>query len=174
MMHKRGETENNICVNCKKNKVEKSSHILLCTNEKATEFYHKKVKEELKKELEKRHTSSILRDTIIDILTKWRQKQAIDYTDYSQQYKIRDAVLEQKKIGWTNFVLGRFSPKWQISQDIYYTEPNKQQSSQRWLTAIVKKFLLICWDVWDFQNNLIHRKVGRIDRVRNKELCFQI
>ena len=49
MMHKRGEIENNICVNCKKNKIEKSSHILLCTNEKATEFYHKKVKEELKK-----------------------------------------------------------------------------------------------------------------------------
>ena len=97
MMHKRGEIENNICVNCKKNKVEKSSHILLCTNEKATEFYHKKVKEELKKELEKRHTSPILRETIIDILTKWRQRQTIDYNDYSQQYKIRDAVLEQKK-----------------------------------------------------------------------------
>ena len=41
--------------------------------------------------------SPILRETIIDILTKWRRRQTIDYNDYSQQYKIRDAVLEQKK-----------------------------------------------------------------------------
>ena len=42
------------------------------------------------------------------------------------------------------------------------------------MTAIIKKILLICWDVWDFRNNLIHGKGGQTDRARNKELCFQI
>ena len=37
-----------------------------------------------------------------------------------------------------------------------------------------KKILLICWDIWDFRNTLIHGKGGCTDRAKNRELCFQI
>ena len=37
-----------------------------------------------------------------------------------------------------------------------------------------KKIILICWDVWDFRNTLIHGKGGVVDCATNKELNFQI
>ena len=37
-----------------------------------------------------------------------------------------------------------------------------------------QKVILICWDVWDFRNTLIHGKGGSVDCATNRELNFQI
>ena len=105
---------------------------------------------------------------------KWKEGSTIYPDNYTTDFNIRDAIKDQSKIGWTNWVIGRWSPKWQRVQKLYYKSIRSQRSSFRWTTAIIKKFILICWDVWDFRNTLIHGKGGTVDRATNKELNFQI
>ena len=50
--------------------------------------------------------------TILDIIFRWRKNRTIIHSNYSTLLGIREAVKEQDEgLGWTNFVLGRWSPK---------------------------------------------------------------
>ena len=174
MMHKRGEIESNKCSNCNCNAIEKSSHILVCTNQKAKEFYLTKINVDLRKELEAKQTSPTLIITLLDILRNWRRNNPINISNFDRSSLIGKAITEQQKIGWNNFVIGRWSKVWEKVQHEYYLSINSQRTSFIWAISIIKKFLLINWEVWDFRNELIHGKGGKIDRARNKELSFQI
>ena len=143
MMHKRGEIESNKCSNCNCNAIEKSSHILVCTNKKTKEFYLTKINVELRKELEVKQTSPTLIITLLDILRNWRSNNPINISNYDRSSLIGKAIMEQEKIGWNNFVIGRWSKVWEKFQQEYYLSINSQQISFRWTIAILKKFLLI-------------------------------
>ena len=174
MLKHRREISNSRCLNCSECKNEKAPHVLRCKNKKASENHINKIKVDLKQELEARKTSPLLAKIIEELLLKWREGATIYPDNYTTDFNIRDAVKDQNKIGWTNWVIGRWSPKWQKVQKLYYKSIRSQRSSLRWATAIIKKFILICWDVWDFRNTLIHGKGGSVDRATNRELNFQI
>ena len=174
MLKHHREINNSQCLNCKSCRIEKSSHVLKCTNEKAQHNHKLKIKVDLKKELEAKNTCPILAKIIEDLLLKWKKGTPIDPENYTTDFNIRDAVNEQSKIGWTNWAIGRWSPKWQQVQKRYYKSIKSKRSSLRWTAAIIKKIILICWDVWDFRNTLIHGKGGVVDCATNKELDFQI
>ena len=62
-------------------------------------------------------TEPKLSAAILDIIFRWRNDRTIIHTNYSTLFGIRAAIKEQNKgLGWTNFVLGRWSPKWQTVQ----------------------------------------------------------
>ena len=109
MMHIRNEIENPFCLHCKRKIVEKSPHILLCSHEKSKSFYLEKINNDLCKEMETITTCPTLTATILDILTKWRHGERIFLKNYD--YKFHPVIREQKKIGWNNFVIGRWSKK---------------------------------------------------------------
>ena len=68
MRYTRGEIDKPFCPHCKKNLVERSSHVLLCSNKKSLSFFFEQLKE-LKKEMESKLTNPNLIITVIDILT---------------------------------------------------------------------------------------------------------
>ena len=45
-------------------------------------------------------------------------------------------------LGWTNFVLGRWSPKWQAVQQKYLTSIKSRRSSLCWAAATIHKLLM--------------------------------
>ena len=53
---------------------------------------------------------------------------------------------EQAKIGWHNFILGRWTYKWKIVQKAHYDRIGSRKTPKRWLTAILHKLSMICWD----------------------------
>ena len=60
---------------------------------------------------------------------------------------LRDAIREQAKIGWHNFILGRWTYKWKIVQKAQYDRIGSRKTPKRWLTAILPKLSRICWDL---------------------------
>ena len=60
------------------------------------------------------------------------------------------AIKEQTEIGWDNFLVGRWSVKWQDIQEKFNKLMKNKRSHQRWATAIIRKLLTISWAIWDF------------------------
>ena len=77
---------------------------------------------------------------------------------------------DQDQIGWDNFILGRWSKKWQKVQQRYNKHTKSRRSSLRWTACIINKFIRTVWDIWDFCNSLIHGKGGLFQRATNTEL----
>ena len=71
-------------------------------------------------------------------------------------------------------MLGRWSKKWQIVQKNHLTSIGSKRSPKRWTAAIIRQFMLTCWDIWDFRNTLIHGKGGRLARMQNRLLDTRI
>ena len=70
--------------------------------------------------LEEMKTEPKLASAIRDIIFRWKKERPILPVQYPTLFGIRAAVKEQNKgLGWTNFVLGRWSPKWQTVQQKY-------------------------------------------------------
>ena len=132
----------------------------------------KAVKTILKPILEEMETEPKLSATILDLIFRWRNKQTIIHTKYSTLFGIRAAIKEQNEgLGWTNFVLGRWSPKWQEVQQVYLTSIQSRKSSLRWAAAVINKLLMTVWNVWDFRNNINNGKNGPEYKEKRRELC---
>ena len=77
-------------------------------------------------------------------------------------------------LGWENFVLGRWSKTWQQVQRNYYNSISCKRSPRRWTVAMICKMIGICWDMWDYRNELIHGKGGFYARAHNQSLDSNI
>ena len=93
---------------------------------------------------------------------------------FATTFGLRAAIIDQEQIGWDNFLLGRWSKKWQKVQQRYITHTKSRRSSLQWTTCIINKFLRTVWDIWNFRNALVHGKGGVFQRATNSELDFQI
>ena len=87
---------------------------------------------------------------------------------------IYDAIEDQNEIGWDNYMLGRWSKKWQSIQKLHFDSISSKQSPKRWTSASIQQFMLTCWDIWDFCNTLIHGKGGRLAWMQNWSLDTRI
>ena len=110
-----------------------------------------------------------------ETLLAWRRGSidSVDTRIYPQN--IQEAFCEQTQIGWTNFVVGQWSKKWQAIQGDYYKMVKSQQSAKRWATAIIWAPMNIYWDVWDFRNTQTHGKDSPMERKlhRSLNLCIR-
>ena len=93
-------------------------------------------------------TEPKLAAAIRDIIFRWRKERPISHTQYPMLFGIRAAVKEQNEgLGWTNFVLGRWSPKWQTVQQKYLTSIRCRKTSLRWAAAVIHKLPMTVWNV---------------------------
>ena len=129
---------------------------------------------DFKKELKERETAPRLQKTFSKVLDAWRMNRRIYLRDLIKNTAIQDAVREQNKIGWDNFILGRWSLKWQRIQKNYYASINSKRSVKRWAAAIIHKLIMIVWDLWSFRNKLVHGPKGIEESERHKELNSKI
>jgi hypothetical protein len=108
----------------------------------------KNTPQDLTPTLESNMKAPSLKKALLLILQKGK---TIKPSDHQQIFGIREAARDQNKhLGWNNFVLGRWSPKWQKVQQQFYTQTNSKRTSERWATAIIHKLLLTVWDQWQF------------------------
>ena len=171
---RRKEIENPACNNCSDGQQEKPSHILHCSNARAKTHFHKKVKNDIIPNCVNSETFPPLTECIKTVLTLWRNGSHIPPSMFPTAHGIRDAVEEQKEIGWDNFMLGRWSNKWQTVQKNHLNSIGSKRSPKRWTAAIIRQFMLTCWDIWDFRNTLIHGKGGRLAKLQNRLLDTRI
>ena len=63
-------------------------------------------------------------------------------------------------MGWINFLCGRFSVQWKEAQKRHYLRIGTKKSPCLWAIAILKKLLMIRWDMWQFRNKVLHSPTG--------------
>ena len=120
-------------------------------------------------------TAPSLQKTILLILLKWREGKKITPSDHPQIFGIREAVRDQNKyLGWNNFILGRWSPKWQTVQQQFYTHTKSKRTSKRWASSIIHKLLLTVWDQWKFRNKIAHSDEGPRAKSLHRSLNVRI
>ena len=83
-------------------------------------------------------------------------------------------VVDQEEIGWVNFVLGRWTTKWLVVQNNYYSRLNVRKSSKRWVIAIIHKLLMITWNFWAYRNGFVHSPSGPLAMQEHHTLNLQI
>ena len=139
---------------CKKTN-EKVSHVLLCPDGGAVTNTSQKITGPVKKLLDAKNTYPLLRDYILDILTRWRRGTRIRPIDYDISIRPNQSVL-----GWNNFVLGRWSSAWHVIQARHFRSISSKQTSLWWATAVINQLFLTAWDIWQYCNNRLHGRAG--------------
>ena len=120
--------------------------MLLCLDEGAVTNALQKITGPVKKILDVKKTYPLLRETILDILMRWRRGTRIRPIDYD--VSIHPAIGAQSVLGWNNFVLGRWSLEWQVIQALHYLSLSSKQTSLWWATAVINQLFLTAWDMW--------------------------
>ena len=73
--------------------------------------------------------------------------QSFGYGNFGNGITIRGIMEDQADIGWTNFLCGRWGVKWKEAQKRHYLRMNKKKSARLWIIAILKKLMMIRWDM---------------------------
>ena len=108
-----------------------------------------------------------LTECINRILIQWRNGHPINASMFPTAHGIYTAVEEQNEIGWDNYMLRQWSKKWQAIQKNYLYLIGSKRSPKQWTPAIIRQFMLTCWDIWYFCNSLVHGKGGRLAWIQN-------
>ena len=87
---------------------------------------------------------------------------------------ISGIIKDQVDIGWINFLCGRWSDKWKQAQKRHYLQMNKKKPACLWTIAILKKLLMIRWDMWQFRNQILHSLTDLTSIVGHHSLNYQI
>ena len=158
-MRKRGEQDHANCPRCSHTE-EDVIHVLRCPAPTAAARWHHQMVQ-MDSTLTHLRTSPELHRTIMTILEQWRTRQPIQYTPFPIKYGIREAVRAQsERLGWTNFLHGRWSPEWEVPQQQYYQAIRSRRTSKGWASAVIKKLFLTAWDMWDHRNQILHDPKG--------------
>lgn len=134
LMHRRYQDHSN-CPLCGKHG-EKVSHVLRCQDDDAIERVIEPVEDPFTKILVKHSTAPCIKAAILQILPALRRGEPIAAADFSTEFGLHEAIEEQETLGWNNYLLGRWSPKWQTVQAQYFASISSQKTSRRWATAI--------------------------------------
>ena len=89
-------------------------------------------------------------EIILEILKSRRRGYRPDFTVTYTTPELKDAIRAQQKIGWDNFVLGRWSPLWQTVQAKYVSSFGSKPFPRQWAIAVIEKLVMITWDMWQF------------------------
>jgi hypothetical protein len=63
----------------------------------------------------------------------------------------------QDILGWDEFVYGCHDLGWHEVQEQYLLALESRKTGKWWLSALIWKVWQIAWDMWEHQNNIIHK-----------------
>ena len=69
---------------------------------------------------------------------------------------IRQALVHQDAIGWTNLLEGCIANGWTEAQALYYHTIGSRRSGLWWTVAIITKLWDVAWDLWEQRNGFLH------------------
>ena len=148
---------------------EDNFHVLKCQSEEATDTWTQCMID-LIRYMRKLKTNEKVIEAITTNLYSWRNDleypSSIDYDIYLQQ-----AIIEQNRIGWNNFALGRLSKKWRkVFLRMYPNHRCKQLTPK----LLIQRLMDITFQMWDNRNKILHDKTNIHKLHGEKEIDFKI
>ena len=108
-----------------------------------------------KKRLTTIDTSPLLCHHILEELEKWREgSEPQQITEIPPA--LRPAILEQRKIGWKEFLEGLVSSYLHIYQQEFYTNKESYKTASTWGSAVIRAGSDVVFQMWDERNKKIH------------------
>ena len=96
------------------------------------------------------------------------------YANFGSGIITRGIFRNQTEIGWTNFLCGRWGVKWKEAQQRHYLGMKSRKLARLWVIAIIKKLLLLQWDMWQFRNTALHSPTGATVITSHHSLNYKI
>ena len=158
--------------------LEDQNHLFTCLNEGANKVFIKGV-DEMEQLLEEKDTAPALQRAIIGSMKGvWDRNHLYPSTywqaQFGRSFSLQSIVSDQVDIGWINFLSGRWSVKWKEAQKRHYLNMNKKKSARAWAVAILKKLMMIRWDLWQYRNNIKHSPTGPTAIASHHSLNYRI
>ena len=143
---------------------EDRDHLFTCPDEGANKVYKKGINE-LAKIMEEQETASEIQREITGNLMGMRtgnqpHTHSFDRAHFGRGLSLRSILCDQADLGWINFFLIRWSGRWREAQQRHYRNMNKRKSARSWAIALIKKLMMIQWDLWQYRNTILHSPTG--------------
>ena len=97
-------------------------------------------------------------------LTSWRNQRKVPTIDWYPT-ELQDAIIEQRQIGWKNFLEGLISERWTQYMQQYLNDQHSKYSANLWTARLIKYNLEGLNAIWTKRNNQLHNT----DRIRELE-----
>ena len=135
---------------------ENTTHILKCQHDNPTEEWKNQIKV-FDQKLIKLNTNYYLRKAIIYELIAWRKNslQQLPTLLYADD-ELKQAILEQRSLGWTVFLEGLISTKIIAYQREFHLRTNEKQHGFNWPKKVIKAGWNIITSMWDNRNKALH------------------
>ena len=136
---------------------ESARHVVECKGTGADLTFSLAVKK-LETSMTVLETAPHIQKAILKRIQQWRKFGDRDlprFTDFDR-WGTQHAVKEQDKLGWYQFILGRFGRKWSDAQQRYIDSLHKKNTGRRWTIAIIQKAIDVAWDMWEQRNDIKH------------------
>jgi hypothetical protein len=105
--------------------------------------------------LEQQETHPDIRRELINGLKAWSTGTP-RHTFYRTPTHIRQTLVHQDAIGWTNLLEGCIATGWMEAQSAYYRMISSRRTGLRWTVAIITKLWDVAWDLWEQRNGFLH------------------
>jgi hypothetical protein len=171
VMHRRGQSSSDMCIRCHSNR-ETSTHLLQCPAPSAQQVWATSIIT-LQGVLKKLQTSPDIATLALRAVTEWTANRLV-LIQPSDSHVIRQLHIAQSRIGWENFLLGRWHHRWLDYQGQYLALKESRRSPKRWLTAVLRKLQDIAWDQWTHRNGLLHGPNGAAEQETRQALLDSI
>ena len=107
--------------------------------------------------LEQQETHPDLRRELINGLKAWSMG-TTRHTFHRTPMYIRQILVHQDAIGWTNLLEGCIATGWTEAQSAYYQMIHSKRSGLQWTVAIITKLWDVAWDLWEQRNGFLHAR----------------
>jgi hypothetical protein len=151
----RGNQDHDECPRCGSS--ESSRHVLECTGTGAAQTFNLAATT-FEVQLLSLNTAPSIIKALITRLHQWRKygDHALPKFTTSDLWGAKQAVLDQDKIGWYSFLLGRMSTKWSDAQQRFLDSLLHRNTGRRWTCSVIQKALDVAWDMWEQRNDICH------------------
>ena len=136
---------------------ETTQHVIMCKHAQPTDKW-KTLLQNYDTSLIRLITNYYLRKAIIYELWAWRRKdlKPLPTLLYADQ-DLKEAIMEQRSLGWKVYLEGLISTKITQYQQAYHKNSSKQQTTFTWPKKVVKCGWKILTEMWDHRNKKLHQ-----------------
>jgi len=142
------------------------SYILTCPDTQARELRTEALKQ-IEDQLKNEGTNADIREQLMLSLQTWNSPEAL-YTKHDL------LIIDNKKIGKQHIWDGWFSIEWWLQQEQIWKQLKSWKSSRCWIAEIIKQLLNVAWDMWEQQNEALHRSPLNWEAVLKKDISDKI
>ena len=151
-MKQRGLRDTDQCPRCTAQ--EGHRHVVQCPTEGA-KLTFKKILQPVQSWLQ-RTTAPDIQDALITAAEAYRTGRSIP-TKTTWHRATQRAVRQQNRLGNNALMEGLWVEDWQYAHQGWLDTKGRDTCSKRWTIQILRKLILVSWDMWQARNRLVHQ-----------------